>query len=129
MSQPSYPPQPEYGWAPPPPPPRRRWPRVLIWVVALPVLGVAIGGGAALLTKDDGVSASPAACKTALAANYRKAVADGGEGPQMGEPAACKGLDQATLERLTGEVVSEYLDSPEAKELFEQGLESAAPSP
>jgi hypothetical protein len=131
MSQPSYPPQPEYGWAPPPPPPRRRWPQVLAWVVALPVLGVAIGWGAVLLTKDDS-SASPAACKTVLADGYRKVMANGGKGPEQKQPPECVGLDTETLKKITGEVISEYLDSEQAKEdlgkAFDDGVASAMPS-
>ena len=133
MSQPSYPPQPAFGWTPPPPPPpRRRWPRVLVWVLALPVLGVVIGGGAALLTKDDS-SASPAACKTVLASNYRKVMADGGKGPEQKQPPACAGLDTETLKKITGEVISEYLDSEQAQKdlgkAFEDGVASAMATP
>lgn len=130
MSQPPYPPPP--GWTPPPPPPRRRWPRVLVWVLALPVLGVAIGWGAVLVTKDDS-SASPAACKTVLADNYRKVMADGGKGPEQKQPPECVGLDTKTLKRITGEVISEYLDSEQAKKdlgkAFEDGMASALPTP
>jgi hypothetical protein len=131
MSQPSYPPPP--GWTPPPPqPPRRRWPRVLVWVVALPVLGVAIGWGAVLLTKDDGASASPAACKRVLADGYRKVMANGGKGPEQKQPPECAGLDTKTLKRIMGEVLSEYLDSEQAKKdlgkAFEDGVASALPS-
>jgi hypothetical protein len=128
---PPYPPQP--GWAPPPPAPRRRWPRVLAWAVALTVLGVGIGWGAVLLTKDDGASASPTACKTVLAANYRKVMANGGKGPEQKQPAECGGLDAKTLKKITGEVISEYLDSDQAKKdlnkAFEDGVKSALPTP
>jgi len=123
-----YPPQPEFGWTPPPPP-RRRWGRVLVWVVALPVLGVVIGGGAALLTKDGG--GDEAACKTALAANYREAMAAGPDAPSAAAPSSCTGLSEATLRRITGEVVSEYLESDQADEdinrLIEEGMASATP--
>ena len=133
MSEPSYPPQPAFGWTPPPPPPpRRQWPRVLAWVVALPVLGVAIGGGVALLTKDDS-PASPAACKSVLADNYRKVMADGGKGPEQKQPPECAGLDTKTLKKITGEVISEYLDSEQAKKdlgnAFEDGMASAMATP
>jgi len=101
-------------------------------VVALPVLGVAIGGGAVLLTKDDGASASPAACKTVLAANYRKVMANGGKGPEQKQPPECVGLGTETLKKITGEVISEYLDSEQAKKdlgnAFEDGMASALPS-
>jgi hypothetical protein len=122
---PPYPPQP--GWAPPPPASRRRWPRVLAWVVALPVLGVGIGWGAVLVTQDD--EGDPAACKRALAVNYRDAVRAGDGAKQMPAPSSCKGLSEATLKRITGEVISEYLDSPEAVEDLERSMESAAAQP
>lgn len=129
---PPYPPQPEYGWTPPAPPPRRRWGRIIAVVVALPVLGVGIGWGAVLLTRDDDASASPAACKSALADNYRTVMANGGKGPKQKQPSACAGLDAKTLEKITGEVVSEYLDSDQAKKdlnkAFEDGVKSALPT-
>lgn len=69
--------------------------------------------------------ADPAACKTALAANYRKAMADGGNGPEQKQPAACVGVDAKTLKKITGEVVSEYLDSDQAS----KDLASVVPTP
>ncbi|MDH6610266.1 hypothetical protein M2164_005901 [Streptomyces sp. SAI-208] len=135
MSQPPYPQQPAYGWGTPPPPPvpRRRWPRALAWVAGLVALGVVIGGGAALLTKDDGTSASPAACKRVLTEGYRKAMANGGKGPEQKRPPECAGLDTKTLERITGEVISEYLASDQAKDdlgkAVEDGMRSAFPTP
>ena len=128
---PTWPPA-EFGWTPPPPP-RRRWPRILVWVVALPVLGVGIGWGAVLLTKDDGTPASAAACKTVLADNYRKVMANGGKGPDQKRPTECAGLDTKTLEQITKEVIGEYLDSDQAKKdmnkAFEDGMRSAVPTP
>jgi hypothetical protein len=101
-------------------------------VLALPVLGVVISGGAALLTRDDG-TASAAACKAALADNYRKVMAAGGKGPEQERPAACVGLDAKTLEKITGEVIGEYLGSEQAKkdlgEAFEDGMASAMATP
>lgn len=101
-------------------------------MLALPVLGVAIGGGAALLTKDDG-TASAAACKRVLADGYRKVMANSGKGPEQPRPSECAGLDKKTLERITGEVISEYLDSAQAKKdlgkAFEDGVKSALPTP
>jgi len=98
--------------------------------VALPVLGVAVGWGAVLATGDDG---DPAACKTALAHNYRKAMTDGAKGPEQPRPAECRGLDTKTLKKITGEVIGEYLDSDQAdKDLgkaFEDGVKSALPTP
>lgn len=127
---PPYPPQP--GWAPQPPPCRRRWGRVLVWVVALPVLGIGVGWGV-VLVREEGGGGDAGACKAALAENYREAVAAGPDAPSMGAPASCAGLSGATLERITGEVVSEYLDSDEAAEdlerAFEEGMASATASP
>jgi hypothetical protein len=98
------------------------------------VAAFALGGGLAVWLKDDSsTSANPAACKTALAANYREAVSNGPDGPTMAAPAACSGLDEATLKRITGEVISEYLESDQADEdlgrLLEEGMESAAATP
>lgn len=71
-------------------------------------------------TGGDATIADPAACKAALADNYRKAVAAGGKGPEEKRPAACVGLDAKTLETITGQVIGEYLDSSQA---------SAVPTP
>ncbi|MFF5445478.1 hypothetical protein [Streptomyces sp. NPDC012888] len=51
--------------------------------------------------------ASPKACKAAMHKQYEQAKANGKEGSQ---PAACKGLDDATLQRLAGEVIQEQLN-------------------
>jgi hypothetical protein len=117
---------------PPPPPAARppRWGRFIAWTCAAAVAAFAIAGGVAALTKDDdgdGPVASPAACKAALADNYRKVMANGGKGPTASEPPACVGLDQKTLERSTGEVVDEYLKSDQAKKDFGRLLESPSP--
>jgi predicted small lipoprotein YifL len=69
-------------------------------------------------------NANPAACKTALAENYRKAMADP-DGPSASAPSACTGLGATTLKRLTGEVISEYLDSDQAA----KDLGTALPTP
>lgn len=69
--------------------------------------------------------ADPAACKAKLAANYRKAVRAGGKGPAEKRPAACVGLDAKTLEKITGEVISEYLESDQAS----KDVASAIPTP
>lgn len=90
----------------------------------------------AACSSGDKTTADPKACKTVLADNYRKAMANGGKGPDQKEPAACKGLDQKTLERITGEVLKEYMSSDQAKKdvnkAFEDSIEqqaSATPSP
>ena len=57
----------------------------------------------------------------------------GGKGPEQKRPAACVGLDAKTLEKITGQVINEYLDSDQAsKDLgkaFEDGMKSAIPTP
>ncbi|WP_406418019.1 hypothetical protein [Streptomyces sp. NBC_01614] len=95
-----------------------------------------IGGGAALAAKGDGGDesiADPAACRTALAKNLREATAAGPDASPLPAPPACLGLDEATLERITGEVISEYWESPEAEKVVEdawrEAWESAFPSP
>jgi len=79
--------------------------------VAAAVAAFLLGGLIASQAGDDGGPvADPAACKKALAVNYRKAMADP-NAPSASAPSACARLDRATLERITGEVVSAYLDS------------------
>jgi hypothetical protein len=129
----THPPQPAPQWAPPPPRPPR-WGRFAAWTGAAAVAAFAIGGGLAVVVNDDdGTAPDPAACKTALTANYREAMAAGPDAPTPAAPPACTGLDEATLKRITGEVVAEYLGSDQAKEdlrrAFEEGMESAAASP
>lgn len=125
---------PPYYPPPPPPPPRKKHGAAIAWFVVACVAAALTGGGVAIATKDgnDGGGdsfANPVACKTALAENYREAVAAGPDAPTASAPPACVGLDRAALERITGEVVAEFLESPEAEQLFEDGLESGLPSP
>lgn len=95
-----------------------------ITILLLAPLLAACGNG-------DGPVASPKACKAKLAENYSKAMANGGKGPTPEPPTACAGLDDKTLQRITGEVISEYLKSDQAKKDFgdafnkgmQQGLE------
>lgn len=134
MNQPpNYPPPPP-GWTPPPPlPARPRWGRWAAWTAGAALAAFAVGGGLAVLL-DDGSEpiASETACRDGLRENMTKAAADGADSSPLPAPAACYGLDQATLERITGEVMAEYLDSPEAEKAFEdamrEALESAAAS-
>jgi hypothetical protein len=127
MSQPPYPPP----YLPPPPPSRPpRWGRFIAWTGAAAVAAFAIGGGLAVLMDDDASpTASPTACKAALTENYQEAMAAGPDAPTAAAPPSCLGLDEATLTRITGEVISEYLESPEAEEDMERLLESAAAQP
>lgn len=105
MYQPSYlPPMPASPVRPP------RWGRFVLWTGVAAVAAFAIGGGLAVWTDDDG-GGDAAACKQALAANYAEAVAAGPDAPSAAAPPSCSGLDQATLRRITGEVVTEYVGS------------------
>lgn len=49
-----------------------------------------------------------AGCKTAMRQQLKDATATGAKGSQ---PEACQGLDDATLQRLAGEVITEQLGS------------------
>lgn len=126
MHQPAYPPP-----AAPRPP---RWGRFIAWTALAAVAALGAGVGVAHLAHsgDSGLAANRAGCKAALAVNYRKAMANGGKGPTASEPPACVGLDTKTLERITGEVVDEYLKSDQAKKdlgkAFEDGMKSVMPS-
>jgi hypothetical protein len=48
-------------------------------------------------------AASPAACKKAMRAEYARAIATGKKGT---EPAACKGLPAAQIQRFAAEIIS-----------------------
>ncbi|WP_433008763.1 hypothetical protein [Kribbella sp. CA-294648] len=52
-----------------------------------------------------------AACKAAMKADYGKALATPG-GPTASRPTACNGIDDATAQRLAGEVMSEVTPAP-----------------
>jgi hypothetical protein len=56
-----------------------------------------------------GNKADVAACKTAMKEQYTTATADP-SAPESAKPAACKGVDDATLQRLAGEIIDEALD-------------------
>ncbi|MFD5221386.1 hypothetical protein ACFWMH_27475 [Streptomyces tendae] len=122
------------AYPPPPPSARPRWGRFTAWTVGAALAAFAVGGGlAVLLDNDEGESiVSETACRDGLQENMTKAMADGPDGESLPPPAACYSLDQATLERIAGEVMTEYLDSPEAEKLFEdairEAMESAAAS-
>ncbi|MFC7983820.1 hypothetical protein [Streptomyces sp. NPDC057336] len=131
MNQPpTHPPPPGSGWPPPPPSARPRWGRFAAWTIGGAIAAFAIGGGIATLTDNDGEPiANPTACKKAMT----EAMASGEEArPADSLPAPCVGLGEETLQRLVGEAIAEYLDSPEADRVFEDAwrdaLESAYPS-
>lgn len=90
----------------------------LLATVCLALTGCSHAGGSSTI-------ADPGACKSALADNYRKAVRAGGKGPAEKRPAACVGLDAKTLEKITGQVISEYLESDQAS----KDVASAIPTP
>lgn len=121
---------------PPPPPPRpNRTNAIIIWT-AVVLIAAIVGAGLYVSQSDDdggGGIVDPVACKQALAENLRKASAAGPDAPTAPAPPACVGLDEATLERITGEVISEYWEGPEAEKLFgdawRDAVESAYPSP
>ncbi|MDN3244144.1 hypothetical protein [Streptomyces sp. ZSW22] len=131
----SHPPPPGKGWPPPPPPPARpRWGRFAAWTAGAAIAAFAIGGGVAVLTDDDGEQiANPAACKDAMTeAMQENAGAGEKASPADSLPTPCVGLNEEVLQRLMGEAITEYWDSPEADRVFEdawrEALESAYPS-
>lgn len=115
----------------PPHPRPLRWGRFTAWTTAAAITAFALGGGLGILLADDGDEplANPAACKEALWENLRKTSAAGPNAPTASAPPACLGLDRATLERITREVISEYWDSPEAEKAVEDALRSATARP
>jgi hypothetical protein len=97
----------------PPTPKPFNWGRWAAWTALAAAVAFLTVGGITRLAHHDAptpAAANPAACKNALAANYRKAMTDPAA-TTPAAPAACAGLDEETLKRITGEVVSEYLDS------------------
>lgn len=75
--------------------------RSLIAAAAAVVMLAGCGGG----------SSGPdvAACKAAMKEAFATASADPSS-PDASKPAACEGVDDKTIERLAGEIVSEALD-------------------
>ncbi|MFD7093382.1 hypothetical protein [Streptomyces xanthophaeus] len=73
------------------------------------IRAVAVPLAAALLTLT-ACSSQPdeAGCKKAMSQQMKDATATGAKGSQ---PGACKGLDDATLQRLAGEVLAEQLSA------------------
>lgn len=51
-----------------------------------------------------------AACRTALEADFRKAMEDP-DAPSATRPPACEGVDDATLQRLAGEIIASAVPS------------------
>ncbi|MFJ1808532.1 MULTISPECIES: hypothetical protein [unclassified Streptomyces] len=80
----------------------------------------------------DSGSGNVAACKTAMAKQLEQGVAarsNGSPMPTGSRPPACNGVDDATLQRLTGEVTTEWMDSDQADKVAEDALKSATPVP
>jgi hypothetical protein len=71
------------------------------------------------------VHADPPACKKALYDQYRDTVAAGDDAPESRRPAACDGVDDKTLQRLTGEAIKEYLASDDAERAVDDAVEGA----
>lgn len=69
-------------------------------------------------------NADPAACKTAVAERLGDAAAAGDKAEQGRPPAACEGVDDGTLRRITAEVVNER-----AGGAAKDATESASPAP
>ncbi|MGW9371181.1 hypothetical protein ACWGVR_14360 [Streptomyces xanthophaeus] len=59
------------------------------------------------LTACSSAEADEAACKAAMHEQYEAAVATGAQGQR---PDDCKGVDDETLQRLSGEVITEQLN-------------------
>ncbi|MFF0227567.1 hypothetical protein [Streptomyces sp. NPDC004629] len=83
-------------------------------LLALTALTAGCGSGDA--------EAGPGACKAALEEQVSKAAKNDEEG---GRPAECDGLDDKTLRRLTGEVITEWLKSDEADKAAGDALKDA----
>lgn len=77
-------------------------------ITAIPVLAALVLAGCS----SPAAQADPAACKTAIAGQYQDAAA-AGEGVPEEWPAGCEGVDDATAQRLTEEILTEALDAAE----------------
>lgn len=91
---------------PPVPPARPRWGRFTLWTAGAAVAAFGIGCGLAVWGGDGGAP-DAAACKTALTEALREGMADGAEAAPVEQPAACRGLSVATMERVGGEVFAD----------------------
>lgn len=104
MSQP-------YTPAPPTraPQPQRpfHWGRWALWTLTAAVLAFAGFGALGYALRDD--SGDPAACKAAMRADFQRAIAAGADAPTSDRPAACNGIDDATVQRYASELVTEQL--------------------
>lgn len=130
MNQPpTYPPPPP-GWMPPPPPPPKKR-TGLIWLAVASVAAFAIGGGAAVLTKDDGpdrtesasaaepTTSSPSATEAEVSDECRAWVkAELMDGREAIDAAtgygACGDLTSEQWDAVTEDVTKEITDDPSA---------------
>lgn len=135
MSQPPpYPPPPGHGWPPAPPPPKQRNVNAIILGTAAALIVTVIGAGVIVTQAkdDDAESGNRAACKTEMAERYRTGVEDHLAGqtaqPDEDPPAACLFLGRVELTQILGEVVEEYMGSPEADAAFEDAMREAMES-
>jgi hypothetical protein len=79
-------------------------------------------------SSSSGTKADPAACKAAMTKLLRDGIAKGKDVPEGKKPAACKGIDDKTLERLGKEVLAKEL--PKAVEsALPKAIESALATP
>ncbi|MER5892291.1 hypothetical protein [Streptomyces sp. NPDC001876] len=69
-------------------------------------------------------TADSAACKTAMAKQLAAATAAGDQAKPGTRPEACDGVDDQTLQRITGELISDQVDKA-----VDDATESAAPDP
>lgn len=69
---------------------------------------------AACTSKSAGAASGSAACEQALIAGYGSAILTGPSATPGGKPAACAGLDDATLNRLAEQAVKTVLKQVEA---------------
>ncbi|MFF4166885.1 hypothetical protein [Streptomyces sp. NPDC001741] len=74
------------------------------------------------LTGCSSTAADPKACKAAMAKDFSKAMAAGGKAEQADRPDACDGIDDATAQRLAGEVATEWAAGEKAAADLEQDL-------
>ncbi|MGI5436171.1 hypothetical protein ACQEV4_01315 [Streptomyces shenzhenensis] len=102
MSQP-YPTQPPLPPAGPPQP--FNWRRWAIWTTVAAAVSFGVFGAIGASQKDD--KPDYAGCKSALERQYEHATV-GGPTPS-GPPVECMGVDNKTLQRLVGEVISKEL--------------------
>lgn len=116
------------------PPPRRNVNAIIIGVAVALIAAIITAGFIVADNRDDKQSGREA-CKEALAEVYQFGVEEslaGRETEDRKAPAACVFLSADEVMAITGEIMQEYLDSPEADKAFEdamrESLESAWPT-